>query len=125
MTVTRIKFRHDGELVETMYLENRADVGPEIRQEHAPDCDAGTSAVFDLDVSEYGDIVIELLGLDDNEVDRIVAWRDAAKMTPDERVAEHMTPAELGKVLDKIAKCLKNPARRDIHRIVVEVEPTP
>lgn len=125
MIPVRIKFRHNDKVIETMLLEVRPDLGPEIRQQHAPDCEAGTFAVLDVDVSEYGDTLAERLGLDEDDIDRLSRWRDAAKMKPDERVDERMTAKELGAILDRIARRLSRGTERDVHRIVVEVEPTP
>lgn len=127
----RMKFRDDGDIFETLLIDDRDDVGPELRQVDAPGCDAGPVHVVDVPMEHCNacvDSIAEQIGLSDDEVDRIVRWRDARDMTPDERKSQRMTPAELGEILDKIVSelptCDGN-CPKDVHRIMVEVEPTP
>lgn len=122
MTI-RVKFRVDGDVVETMLIENR-DIGPQIRQHNACGLEAGDSAVLDVhtkhcDACESS--VAEQIGLSDDEIAKIKQWRT--------RKADGISSGELGKILDKIVDCLDDEAyetcKREHGRIVVEVEPTP
>lgn len=126
----RIKFRHDDGIFETMLLEDRKDIGPEIRKLHDPDCDADRTQTLDVPIDHCpacSDTIAEQLELTPDERERIIRWRDAAKMTPDERIEENMTPSELGAILDKIVARLDTCDEHgdETQRIVVQVEPTP
>jgi len=123
----RIKFRDgDGTVFETMLLDDRPDIGPELRQLHAADCDAGPSQVIDVPTGHchdclgaYEDIVGRQLGLKAEELERLTKWRTAKQ--------DGVSPGELGRILDKVCKLLNadHDCNRESERIVVEVEPTP
>lgn len=125
----RIKVRGpDGDVIKTLLLEDRSDVGPEIRDHHAPDAEAGRSVTVDIEVGRHADTMGERLGLKFDEIDRLTRWREAAGLTPAKRVEQGMTPADMGRILDTLAERLDADAyddEQDLHRIVIEVEPTP
>lgn len=127
----RMKFRDDGELFQTLLLEDRPDIGPELRQLKAPGCDAGPTATVDVPrkhCNACSSTIADLLGLRPDEIERIKRWREAKDMTPDERRENNMTPTELGVIIDKIAEQLdagEADCEDDEHRIVVEVESEP
>lgn len=123
----RIKFRDgDGTVFGTMLLEDRPDIGPELRQLKAADCDAGPSQVLDVPTTHcndclgaYEDAVGRQLGLTHYELETLTKWRTAKQ--------DGVSPAELGRILDRVCKLLNadHDCRREHERIVVEVEPTP
>jgi hypothetical protein len=128
----RIKYRDgNGDVFETMLLEDRPDVGPELRQFKAPGCDAGPTQVLDVPTEHCRacyTAIGDLIGLTDSEQGRIRRWREAAEMSTEDRESANMTAAELGRILDKIVKALDLVDDDDDHdtmRVVVEVEPTP
>jgi hypothetical protein len=122
----RITFRDDDDVFETLLLEDREDVGPEIRQLRAADCDAGPSQPVDVEVghcpaclSDENDPVGELLGLSREEHRILMRWRT--------RKEDGVSSGELGRILDKLCRVLDRPrlCDRETKRIVVQVDPTP
>lgn len=122
----RIKLKNQGDVFETLLLEDRTDVGPEIRQWDAPGCDAAQFVPVDVDVehcnacdASQDDRVGVVLGLTDDELDTLVRWRTAKQ--------DGVSLAEMGRILDKLCARLNRHAScdRDHHRIVIEVEPVP
>jgi len=80
----RLKFRDDGDLFQTLLLEDRRDIGPEVRQVNAANCDAGPTATVDVPrkhCNACSSTIAELLGLREDEVERIKRWREAKDMT--------------------------------------------
>lgn len=127
----RIKLRHDGDVFETLLLEDRRDIGPEIRPDTAADSEADRFVAVDVPTGHCDRCKASMddrFGLSEDEAERILRWRDAAKMSPDERQDEGLTAADLGVILDKI--CVRiglgdEDCDSDATRIVIDVEPTP
>lgn len=127
----RINFRDDGNVFETFLLEDRHDIGPDLRQADAPLCEAGSSVPLDVPFEHCQACemsIADQIGLTDSEMDRISRWREVKNMRPDDIREERMTGADLGAILDKIVAKLdtySTTCDAKTHRIVVEVEPTP
>lgn len=127
----RMKLMEDGRaLFETLLIEDRADVGPQIRTLNAPVIDSDRSAVVDVPRDhcvECNSAIADLLGLTASDVNRLKRWREAATMTPDERREAGLTAIELGDILDHIVEQLddERSCDEDTKRIVVEVESIP
>lgn len=125
MTV-RIRFRDEGEVFETLILEDRADVGPEIRQINAPGCEAGTFQAIDVAMGHCpccigieDEPVGHILGLTSGELGILSRWRT--------RKADGVSSGEIARILDKLIAALTQDklCETEVKRIVVEVEPTP